>query len=96
MATSGRCVEGEVRRESNYPGYHYHERGQMIFCNVCGLGGYGGGNWMDKHSSHTQCEVDGCGRWVTTKGMNNHRATKHGLAKGARREKANADTTTEG
>lgn len=59
----------------NPPGYHRHNRGQKVFCDLCGGSGYGvNGRWMDKHRSHSECDVAGCGKVVTTKGLAAHKA----------------------
>jgi len=51
---------------------------QKIFCPECGLSGYIGGDWVNKHANHVTCT---CGQRVTERGLPNHRVGKarHGI-----------------
>lgn len=51
-------------------------RGKVI-CPECGLSGYYGGKWANRHAAHVTCS---CGKQVTASGLGAHRASmaRHG------------------
>jgi hypothetical protein len=59
--------------------------GRKIACPECGLTGYLGGSWVEKHAEHVTCS---CGRRITSRGLVSHRVmmTRHGRPCPERRE----------
>lgn len=48
-------------------------RGYKIVCPDCGLTGYVGGRWIERHDEHVRCD---CGAVTTKKGWKKHASSK--------------------
>lgn len=49
-------------------------RSMKIACPDCGMTGYRGGRWIERHDQHVRCD---CGAIVNRKGWKKHAASKH-------------------
>jgi DNA-directed RNA polymerase subunit RPC12/RpoP len=63
-------------------------RGRKVACPACGATGYPGGAWTHAHLIHVRCSD--CGRTITARGLNTHKAAvaRHAAVRASRDEAA--------